>query len=42
MVAFGEAAILVEMVEDGGVKGNQFLQTSHAAKSLHRPFTSPK
>lgn len=30
------------MVMDGGVNGDEFLQTSHTAKALHRPFSSPK
>jgi hypothetical protein len=39
-VSAGEAAFLVEMVEDGRVDGGEFLQTSHAPKSLHRPLPS--
>jgi hypothetical protein len=40
MVPLGKAAILFEMVEDGGMDGDEFLQTSHSPKALHRPFSS--
>ena len=39
-VPAGEAAFLVEMVEDRGVDGCEFLQTSHPPKALHRPLPS--
>ena len=35
-----EVAILVEVVEDGEMNRGKGLQTSHAAKSLHRPLSS--
>jgi hypothetical protein len=40
MVSFGKAAVLVEVVENGGMDGDEFLQTSHSPKALHRPFSS--
>ena len=40
IVPFGEAAILVEVVEDGGMDGNELLQTSHSPKALHGSFSS--
>ena len=40
MIPLGEAALLVEMVEDGRVDGDEFLQTSHAPEALHGPFSS--
>ncbi len=30
------------MAMDGGVNGDEFLQTSHTTKAQHRPFPSPK
>jgi hypothetical protein len=42
VILIGEAAILIEVVENGGVNGGEFLQTSHSAKALHRPFSSSK
>jgi len=36
----GEAAFLVEMVEDGGVDRGEFLQASHAPKPQHRSLSS--
>ena len=35
-----EMAFLVEVVMDRGVDGDEFLQTSHAPKSMHGPFSS--
>lgn len=35
-----EMALLVEMVVDTGVDGDEFLQTSHAPEAQHRPFPS--
>tara|TARA_B100001939_G_C16495432_1_gene427325 strand:- start:42 stop:179 length:138 start_codon:yes stop_codon:yes gene_type:complete len=40
VISFREAAILVEVVEDGGMDGHEFLQTSHSPKALHRAFSS--
>jgi hypothetical protein len=40
VVSFRETAILVEVVEDGGMDGDEFLQTSHPPKALHRPLSS--
>ena len=42
IVSAVERALLVEMVADGGMNGGEFLQTSHAAKPLHGPFSSSK
>lgn len=33
---------MVEVVEDGGVNGGEFLQTSHPPKPQHRPLSSSK
>lgn len=35
-----EASVLVEVVEDGGTDGGEFLQTSHLPEARHRPFSS--
>ncbi len=41
-VSAGERSFLVEMVVDGGMDGGEFLQTSHAPKTLHGAFASSK
>jgi len=33
---------LVEMIANGGVNGDELLQTPHSAKAQHRPFSSSK
>ncbi len=38
----GERSFLVEVIEDGGMDGGEFLQTSHAPETLHRAFTPSK
>lgn len=38
----GEAAILVEVVGDGGVDGGEELKRLHPPEAQHRPFSSPK
>jgi hypothetical protein len=38
----GEAAFLVEVVEDGRVNGCELLQRSHAPEAEHGPFTFSK
>ena len=38
----GEAALQIEVVVDGGVDGGGLLQTSHATKPMHRPFSSSR
>ena len=42
MISLGETALLVEVVEDGGVDGGELLKTSHAPEALHGPFSSSK
>jgi hypothetical protein len=37
-----ERALLIEMVVDGGMNGDEFLQTSHAAEPLHGSLRSSK
>lgn len=37
-----EMAFLVEVVMDGGVDGDEFLQTSHTTEAEHCPFSSSK
>jgi len=37
-----EVALQIEMVIDRRMNGGKFLQTSHAPKSQHRPFSSSK
>lgn len=41
-VATGEAAALIEMVEDGRVDGCELLQTWHLTKVMHGPLSSSK
>jgi hypothetical protein len=40
IVSAVERALLIEMVADGCENGSEFLQTSHAAETLHGPFSS--
>jgi hypothetical protein len=40
IVSAAERAHLIELVVDGGVSGDEFLQTSHAAEPLHGPLSS--
>lgn len=35
MISLEKAALLVEMIENGRVDGNKFLQTSHSTKTVH-------
>ena len=42
IVSAVERALLVEMVADGGMNGDEFLQTSHATEPLHGAFSSSK
>jgi hypothetical protein len=37
-----ERALLIEMIVDGGMNGDEFLQTSHAAEPLHGLLPSSK
>jgi hypothetical protein len=37
-----EVALLIEMVVDNGMNSDEFLQTSHAPKTKHGPFSPPK
>jgi hypothetical protein len=37
-----ERALLIEMVVDGGMNGDEFLQTLHAAEPLHDSLRSSK
>ena len=37
-----EMSFLVKMVLDGGVDGDEFLQTAHAPEAQHRPLPSSK
>jgi len=37
-----KVAFLIEVVEDRGVDGGEFLQTSDAPKPQHGPLSSPK
>ena len=40
VIALGEASDLIEMVVNGSVDCNEFLQGSHAPEADHRPFSS--
>ena len=42
MLAFQEVAIEIEVVADIGMDGGEFLQVAHAAKTHHRPLSSPE
>lgn len=42
MIPFAEVSVLVEVVEHGGVNGNEFLQTSHPPEALHCTLSSPE
>ena len=42
IVSAAARALLVEMVADEGMDGDEFLQSSHAMEPLHGPFSSSK
>lgn len=39
-ITSGEGAIVIEVVENAGVDGDEFLQTSHSSEALYGPLTS--
>ena len=40
VIALGEASVLIEMVVNGNVDSNEFLQGSHAPEADHCPLSS--
>ena len=40
VIALGEASVLIEMVVNGSVDSNEFMQGSHAPEADHCPFSS--
>ena len=42
VLASGEAAVLVEVVGDGGVDGGEELKRLHPPEAEHRPLSSPE
>ena len=42
VIALGDVSVLIEMVVNGSVDSNEFLQVSHAPEADHCPFSSSK
>ena len=42
VIALGEASVLIEMVMNGSVDSDEFLQGSHAPEADHCPFSSSR
>ena len=40
VIALGDVSVLIEMVVNGSVDSNEFLQGSHAPEADHCPFSS--
>ena len=40
VIALGEASVLIEMVVNGSMDSDKFLQTLYLPKAEHRPFSS--